>query len=74
MEGQECAFHDLPKLTRSFDDFTHETIPLTYEQLVEEIFYQDGNIEEIIAFDQENWWEKYFDVLKESFLFITICR
>ena len=54
VEGQECSFHDLPKLLRSFDDFTHKTIPLTYEQLVEEVFHQDGHFEELIAFDQED--------------------
>ena len=52
--GSKSALYDFPKLVRSFDEFTHSTIPLTYEQLVEQFYVQDGNVEELIAFDQQD--------------------
>ncbi|XP_063717031.1 uncharacterized protein LOC134844327 isoform X2 [Symsagittifera roscoffensis] len=53
IDGSSSTLHPFPRLVRSFDDFSPSTIPLTHEQMVEQVFVQEGEMEELIAFDQQ---------------------
>ena len=53
IDGSSSTLHPFPRLVRSFDDFSPSTISLTHEQMVEQVFVQEGEMEELIAFDQQ---------------------